>query len=334
MHFSLVVTCYNEMNGIERWYEDLKAQTRQPDEIVVVDSESKDGTTEFLKGWQDRDSRVNVIVKKCTPARGHNIGNEAAKYEHIVSTDMGVRLDPKWFEEIVCPFEEDPSTNIVAGSYEIDATSVASPAARAENYIEGDICPFMREPDGSIVPKPGIIPSNRSQAYRKKIWHDLEDCPEDLTHYADDTVFGKQMIQAGYKISPAPAALVYWQRPFKLRAFWKEASNYGKGRGEAALTPPVTFRMYKRGTLPRSLVPLLTGLRWLLRLSFPRAFFKAVKRFDLPAALYVPVLLFGNGYVYGKAYLSGYEHGEKHCLHCRSRLREAKQFSEWVSALK
>ncbi|MFO8087174.1 MAG: glycosyltransferase [Bacteroidales bacterium] len=45
MKFSLVVTCYNEMVTLHRWKENVMAQTRPPDEIVIVDSESNDGTT-------------------------------------------------------------------------------------------------------------------------------------------------------------------------------------------------------------------------------------------------------------------------------------------------
>ena len=107
MKFTLVTTCLNEMRSLPRWREDLERQTRQPDEIVIIDAQSTDGTTEALRHWAEQDQRVKLRVEKCNAARGRNLAIAMATHEHIVSTDMGVRLDPRWFEEIVRPFETD-----------------------------------------------------------------------------------------------------------------------------------------------------------------------------------------------------------------------------------
>lgn len=314
MNFSLVVTCFNEMKSLPRWYEDVMAQTRSPDEIVIVDSESTDGTTEFLLDWEKRDPRLKVIVQKCSPARGHNIGNEFAQSEYIVSTDMGVRLDTRWFEEIVKPVEEDPSVDVVAGSYAVDKSTITTPAAWAEYYIKGDGIPRL---------EPGFVVLNRSVIYKKAAWRELGGLPEDLTQYADDSVFGRQILQAGYEMAFAPNAMVYWARPRKLKEFWREYFNYGRGDGEALIKTPIAFRLYKGGFLPRFLVPALTGFRVLTKHLTIRKICKAIHKCDFVACLYMPILLFGNGYYFGKAYLIGDKWGEKHCQECRSRLKAA-----------
>lgn len=312
MQFSLVVTCFNEIDSLPRWYADVMGQTRPPDEIVIVDSESTDGTTEFLKDWEQRDQRVRVIVQKCKPARGHNLGNEAAKYEHILSTDMGVRLCPVWCEELVKPFESDPQVEIVAGNTQIDKETVRSAAARAEYYIENGGEPKLG---------PGFVPGNRSVAYTKKVWRELGGLPEDLTFYADDSVFGRQMVQTGYKMAYAPRAMTYWRRPSKLRDFCKEQYNYGRGDGEAAIKTPFAFKLYAKGKIPRSLVPLLTGIRGMQKHLQMSAVMRAVRAVDLAALVMMPVLLFARNYAFGKGYLIGDAHGEQFCQACRSRLR-------------
>lgn len=312
LQFSLVVTCYNEMRGLGRWRAEIENQSRPPDEIVIVDSESRDGTTEFLKAWADADSRVRVIVQKCKPARGHNLGNEAAAYEHIVSTDMGVSIDSHWFEEIVRPFEEDSSIDVVAGNYCIDKASVRTAAARAEYYVQNGGFPQFA---------PGFVVGNRSVAYTKRVWRELGGLPEDLTQYADDSVFGRQIVQAGYKMAFAPKAMVYWSRPGRLLQFWKEVFNYGRGDGEAMIKVPIAFRLHQRHLLPRRLVPLLTALRFLQQqLSF-RAMGRAVARLDFPALFLMPLLVAGNGYNFGKGFLMGDTHGRVYCIACRKRLR-------------
>ena len=252
MKFSLVLTCLNEMRSLPQWRADLDAQSRQPDEIVIVDAVSKDGTTQALLEWASQDSRVRVKVEKCSAARGHNIGNEMAGHDVIVSTDFGTRLDSRWFEEIVRPFEEDPATEIVAGSYAIEFCSLQSAVARAEYYLENGGVPVFG---------PGFIPGNRSMAYTKKVWRELGGLPEDLTLYADDSVFGRQMVAAGYKMAFAPKAVVYWRRPSRLRQFWKEQFNYGRGDGEANIKVPFACRWHAHGWIPAFMAPPLTGMR-------------------------------------------------------------------------
>lgn len=315
MKFSLVTTCLNEMRSLPRWREDLRAQSRQPDEIVIVDAVSKDGTQEFLRDWAKEDPRLRVKVEKCGAARGRNIAIDIASHEHVVSTDLGTRLDPRWFEQIVRPFEDDPTVEIVAGSYSIEFDSLEGPVARAEWYLEGGGMPRLG---------PGFVPGNRSIAYTKKVWRELGGLPEDLTLYADDSVFGRQMLQAGYKMAYAPGAIVHWRRPTKLRQFWKEQYVYGRGDGEANIKVPVAYRWHSRGCIPAFLVSPLTALRTLTRQFRFRALGKALGKGDIAACLCFVPLLWGNGWNVGKGYLVGAKNGAVNCLACRARLANYK----------
>jgi GT2 family glycosyltransferase len=318
MKFTLIATCFNEMRSLPRWMEDIRKQTRQPDEIVITDAVSKDGTTAVLHEWAQRDSRVKVIVERCNAARGRNLAIERAENGHIVCTDMGVTVTPTWFEEIVRPFEDDPAVQIVMGSYAIDKSTIKSPAARAEYFINGDYRPFMTNTDGSVSLRPGVVPGNLSLAYTKKAWNALGRLPEDLTLYADDSVFGRQIMASNFKVAFAP---VLWSRHQKLKEFWAESFRYGKGDGEAAIKTPVAFRLCKNGKLPRSLVPFATATRELTRVSFWKALGKCFGNGDLIVALYLPMLVFGKGYYFAKGYLIGDDHGSIHCLECRNRLK-------------
>jgi len=320
MKFSLVTTCLNEVTSIDTWRADVLAQTRQPDEIVVVDGISGDGTTEALRAWAAKDSRLKLKIEKCSAARGRNIAIEIAANEYIVSTDMGVRLDPRWFEEMARPFEEDSSIEVVVGSYAVDRSSIASAAARAEYYIENDTGPFCTDGTGKPALRRGVVPSNRSVAYLRKVWRDLGGLPEDLTRCADDSVFGRQIMASGCKVGFAPAAMVYWTRPRRLRDFWHEQYGYGRGDGEAAIKTPVAFRLYRKRRIPKILVAPLTGLRTMTKKLKWARMARAIRKGDLSALLCMPVLAFGCGYCFGKGYLVGFMYGETHCQACRSRL--------------
>lgn len=310
MKFSLVTTCRNEMSSLPRWKNDLLAQTRQPDEIVIVDAFSDDGTAEMLLEWADQDERVVVRQEKGAAAHGRNVAIGMASHEYILSTDMGVRLCSVWFEELIKPFEKNSSIEVVAGNTQIDKETVRSAAARAEYYIENGGEPKLG---------PGFVPGNRSMAYTKKVWRELGGLPEDLTFYADDSVFGRQIVEGGYNVAYAPKAMTYWGRPRKLRQFWRETFNYGRGDGEAMIKMPYSFKLYLKG-MPAFLVAPLTGLRVMQKQCKLSAIIRAISRFDLPALFMMPILTFGRGWNFGKGYLVGYAHGNEHCLECRKRL--------------
>jgi len=311
--FSLVTTCRNEISSLPRWKNDLLAQTRQPDEIVIVDAFSDDGTAEMLFEWADQDKRVFVKQEKGAAAHGRNVAIEMAYYEHILSTDMGIRLCPVWCEELIKPFEHDSIVEVVAGSTQIDKETVKGAVARAEYYIENG---------GVAKLGPGFVPGNRSMAYTKKVWRELGGLPEDLTFYADDSVFGRQIVKGGYNMAYAPKAMTYWGRPRKLKQFWRETFNYGRGDGEALIKTPYAFKLHIKG-MPAFLVPPLTGLRIMQQQCKLSAIIRAIRQFDIPALFMMPILAFGRGWNFGKGYLVGYASGNEYCLECRKRLTKS-----------
>ncbi|MBQ9502333.1 MAG: glycosyltransferase, partial [Lentisphaeria bacterium] len=252
MKFSLVTTCRNEMRSLGRWKQNLIEQTRQPDEIVIVDAFSNDGTAEELFAWAKADPRVKIFQEKGAAANGRNFAIEKASFDHIVSTDMGVRLVPEWFAELTRPFEDDPSVELVIGNTCIDTESLVSAAARAE---------FYQENGGIANPGPGAVGGNRSSAYLKRIWRECGGLPEDLTFYADDSTFFRQLNEHGYKTAYAWGAMTLWGRSAKLKQFWKEAWNYGRGDGEAFIKEPWAFRQYRQKRVFWWAALMLNGLR-------------------------------------------------------------------------
>jgi hypothetical protein len=127
------------------------------------------------------------------------------------------------------------------------------------------------------------------------------------------------MVQAGYEMAFAPKAMTYWGRPNKLSQFWRENFNYGRGDGEALIKVPFAFKLHQKG-MPEMLVPLITGLRVMQTQCKFSAFKRAIINLDIAAFFFMPVLAFGNGWNFGKGFLIGHSHGNKHCQACRIRL--------------
>ncbi|HMD85092.1 MAG TPA: glycosyltransferase [Terriglobia bacterium] len=308
MGFSLVSTCRNEIAGVERWKADMLVQTRPPDEIIIVDAESNDGTTQALNQWVSEDRRVKVIRQRCSPAAGRNIAIRTASNEGIVSADFGVVYDRDWFREMCLPLEEREDVDAVAGHYTINLASLRSAAARADFYLgERHKAHFG----------PPFLPSSRAIAYRREVWRRLDGYPEDLTFSADDTVYALQILRAGMNVAYAPKAICYWQRPRFLRDYWREAYNYGRGNGEANIYGLRLLRMFS-GKIPFLIKLPVSVLKGALESVRPAL--QALLNADFSACLAIPLLAAGKTYSYYCGWGRGLEYGSVHCLSCRARL--------------
>jgi rhamnopyranosyl-N-acetylglucosaminyl-diphospho-decaprenol beta-1,3/1,4-galactofuranosyltransferase len=78
---AVVVTC-DRLTCLKRCLEALRAQTRPPDHIVVVDNNSSDGTSEWL-GGEDR-----IAILRLTENRG-SAGGQRAGWQHALSSCAG-----------------------------------------------------------------------------------------------------------------------------------------------------------------------------------------------------------------------------------------------------
>lgn len=225
MQVTLVSTVFNEARRIQDTLNDINNQTILPDEVIITDAGSNDGTIEILKNWA---AEVSFTVKillwaKCNVAEGRNKAISEATNTCILSTDFGCRFHPLWIESMMKPFN-DPTINVVGGTYAVVEADIVTLPAKA-NYI---IC------DGYYVaPHEGFIPSSRSIAYMKSVWESIGGYPEWLTLAADDLVFGLVLMKQKHMIAYVETPYVYWGRHSTLKAYGKEAYRYGLGDGEA-----------------------------------------------------------------------------------------------------
>jgi glycosyltransferase involved in cell wall biosynthesis len=300
------------MKSLPRWKQNVMDQTRQPDEIVIVDAFSDDGTYEYLSKWAKTDGRVKLIQEKGAAAHGRNIAIENTIYEHILSTDMGVRLAEVWCEELILLFESDESVEVVAGNTCLDIETIKTNVGWAEFYLENG---------GFENLKSGHVPGNRSIAYRKNVWKEVNSLPEDLTFYADDSVFGRQLVQGNYKFAFAPNAMTFWGRPQTLNQFFRENFVYGKGDGEAFIKTPRAFKWYHEGKLLKNMVPTCSFIINLLKKNVWKGFFRALSKGKWSVAFLIPILAAGRSYHHSKGYLVGFEKGNISCIECRARLK-------------
>ncbi len=78
MKFIAVVVTYNRIGWLKRNIEALLAQTKLPDEIIVVDNASTDGTHEFLQNLSNEKIKIEKLSENIGGAGGFAYGIKKA----------------------------------------------------------------------------------------------------------------------------------------------------------------------------------------------------------------------------------------------------------------
>lgn len=225
---SLIATVRNERVSISAWLNSLLAQTRPPDEVVIVDGGSTDGTFELLQAFAEQ-SPVPVKVWQvpgANIAKGRNLAIEAAAGPLIACTDAGCLVPPDWLATITGPFAADSTLEVVAGYYE----------AIQHNDLQRLVAAYLVVPPHLVDPQ-SFLPSARSLAFGKDAWRKTGGFPEWLTLTAEDTLFDVALKKCTRRWAFVPEAVVRWQLKSTVPQLFRQVRAYGRGDGEAGLFP-------------------------------------------------------------------------------------------------
>jgi cellulose synthase/poly-beta-1,6-N-acetylglucosamine synthase-like glycosyltransferase len=113
---SLYVPCYNVERHLERCVYGILGQTRVPDEILLVDDGSRDGTLRVAERLARLDPRIQVIshAQNQGLAATRNSGLRHARGEFVAALDADTCPDPHWLETLL-PHFRDPQVALVGG---------------------------------------------------------------------------------------------------------------------------------------------------------------------------------------------------------------------------
>jgi len=223
MTIALIATVFNEGESVVGWLQALQQQTRQPDEFVIVDGGSTDGTPEMIErvfaggGFPP----PRVIIEKCNIARGRNLAIQNTTAEILVSTDAGSFPEPDWLEEITRPLLDDLNTDAVGGKTVLIARS---------SFEQ-----FLVEMEGQPLDDEGYYPSSRNIAMRRKAWECVGGYPEWLTLAGEDALFNYELHAAGVRFACSTRARVRWPIRPTPEAYFKLLYRNAYGAAEAQM---------------------------------------------------------------------------------------------------
>jgi glycosyltransferase involved in cell wall biosynthesis len=214
---SLIATVRDAGPFIGDFLASVRAQTRPPDEVIVTDGGSTDGTLDVLR------QAGGVVVLSETGAniaRGRNVAVRAATHDVIAVTDADCVLAPDWLERILEPLER--GADVSAGFYRPLARSFLETCAAAVS---------LPEPEEL---GPGWLPSARSVAFRREAFEAGGGYPEWLD-VGEDMYLNHRWVEAGMRIERAPEAVTFWRVRPTLAETWRQYSRYAEGDAKAGM---------------------------------------------------------------------------------------------------
>jgi glycosyltransferase involved in cell wall biosynthesis len=222
---SVVVPLRDEEAGVEALIDDLCAQQRAPEAILMVDTGSRDRTRELVAARARRDARVSLL---CLPAgypgAGRNAGLRAARTPWVAFADGGTRVSPDWLAHLMAPVDGGQAVDVVLGNMEAAAQTREQRAA-ALAYV-----PARRAlPDGR--PWRGFFLA--SSAVRREAAFAAGGFAEHLRS-GEDLLFLRALERAD-NVAYAPAAVVHWSHSCGGRAVWRRFRTYAEHSLRAGL---------------------------------------------------------------------------------------------------
>ena len=224
MKVSLISTVKDCAGSVPGFLSSLAAQTRRPDEVVIVDGGSSDGTAEAFRASDEAIDRSVLVEPGANISRGRNVALGAASHEVIAATDADCELDPGWLAAIVAPIEA--GADVSMGWYEPVLRTTFDRCLAAVNL------PL----DASEVDPLRFNPSHRSVAYRRDSIDAVGGYPEWLP-IGEDMWVDQRWRELGMEMRFAPDAIVRWPLREGLGAAWRQYFRYAKGDAQAGMHP-------------------------------------------------------------------------------------------------
>ena len=212
----IVIPVLNEETTIRDLVASVLTQTRPADEVLIVDGGSTDRTCAIVEELSDRGPVRLIRAGRAYPGEGRNLGAREAAHEVVAFTDAGVRLDDRWLEELCRPLEQDPSIEVVYGTYEPVLDSFFKECA-ALAFVPA---PIFRQ--GQRIRGPSVA----SCLIRKSVWKSVGGFPP--YRAAEDLIFMDALERRGCSIAYASRAVAHWHIVPGWRAMFGRFATYSE----------------------------------------------------------------------------------------------------------
>jgi succinoglycan biosynthesis protein ExoA len=255
----VVMPCRNEARSLVEVLNAVAGQQRQPDEVILVDDGSSDGTSAVVEEWRRLHPGFQLQIVP-GPGRGVaaavNAGIAALNADVVVRLDGHCRPAADYIVRAVA-LVTLPDVGVAGGVWLIEpgATSLEAEAiAIAAAHAFGSGGAVYRNPQASERIDVDTVPFG---CFRRSLWETLGGLDEELESN-EDYDFNFRVRQRGLRIVLDPGIrCTYYARP-TVGALARQYSRYGWWKARMLVRHPRAVRW--RQFIPALLVPALLAM--------------------------------------------------------------------------
>ena len=191
MTVTVIVCAHNEEAFVAACLHSLLAQTRIPDEILVINNASSDRTGEVARAV----ARVRVVDE---PSKGlvkaRERGRREARGDLLVYLDADCRAPIFWLERIVARFSRQPSLVALSGNYRFyDWDWWGRTLLRAYDFTLGPGTQFLVR----YVLRLGVVFYGGNFAVRRQALERIGGFDTSIEFHGEDTNLGRRLFAVG-----------------------------------------------------------------------------------------------------------------------------------------
>lgn len=215
----MVICTYNRLKYLKKAIDSLLNQTicKNSDilfEIIIIDNNSNDGTYEYVKELQKRQSVIRYIKEKRQGiGYARNAGLANAQYEIIAYIDDDEQAAMDWAEKILKTFTKMDNVGCVGGPYYLEnKNSIPWWIPKSMYTVLGDV--HLENSNFEIVEfiNRGLCGGNF--AVHKEVYEKIGGFPllgrtDELLLSDEDYLYTKQIYQAGFRVMYNQNAVVH-----------------------------------------------------------------------------------------------------------------------------
>ena len=202
---SILIPCYNEELTIERCVLSCLEQSLTPEQIIVVDDCSTDGTPEVLARYQNKITAVRTPVNTGNKSSAQEYGLTFVTGDIVAMTDADTMLHEDFTKEIAECFN-DPSVSAVSGVVRSMKYNWLTRCRAFEYVISNNIHKLAQSYLNFMLVIPGASGAFRTDVFRNRLTFDHDTITEDLD-------FTYKLHKQSLDISYTRKAIVYTQDP-------------------------------------------------------------------------------------------------------------------------
>lgn len=231
MRTALIIPTRNASSYLDRLLPALASQTLQPDEFLVIDSDSRDDTVARFRAAGARVEEIDAAT--------FNHGGTRRMASRMVDADILIFLtqdaipdNPESFANICAELLAESDIGIAYGR-QLPHPNAGLLAAQARRFNYPPLSRTKRMADAAQLGIKTCFSSDSFSAYRRTTLDATGGFPEDVIGSEDAYVAGKQLL-AGYAVRYAASARVQHSHDYRLleefRRYFDIGVFYGRER--------------------------------------------------------------------------------------------------------